>query len=82
MVNFHNPVTIIREFGAYALLSGSGDLPSLFSTAATVNIWHTVDGIFMCVSLQYPASRALLDYSTPISHLAGNSLLPSTMNGM
>jgi hypothetical protein len=41
-----------------------------------------MDGIFMCVSLQYPASRALLDYSTPASRLAGNSLLPSTMNGM
>jgi hypothetical protein len=47
MVDFNNPVTIAQEFGAYALPSGSGDLPSFFLTVVAVNIWHTFDGIFM-----------------------------------
>ncbi|KAF8496177.1 hypothetical protein F5888DRAFT_1804314 [Russula emetica] len=47
MVDFNNPITIAREFGAYALPSGSGDLPSFFSTVAAVNVWHTFDGIFI-----------------------------------
>ena len=62
-------------------------LPSFFPTAAMVNLWHTVDGIFMWVpcSTLFPGSRALLDYSifnSGLSRLAGNSSLLFTMNGM
>jgi hypothetical protein len=68
MVNFHDPLTIAREFGEYAFAPGRppGNFPSPFSTAATaatVNLWHTMDGVFMWVSQQYSASGALLDYS-------------------
>lgn len=51
MVNFQNPVTFAREFGACALSfvwpTGDYIYRRSFSTAATVNLWHTTDGIFM-----------------------------------
>ena len=67
MVNYHDPVTIAREFGAYAVLpSFSGlqpDLPVALSIAAVVKLWHVVDGIFMSVSLScHDGLQALLDY--------------------
>jgi hypothetical protein len=68
MVNFHNAVTFAREFGAYALSSDSGDLPSFFFNSGNRKClahrgWYIYVSL---VSLQsrYPASRALLDYST------------------
>ena len=54
MVNYHNPVTIEREYSAYAFLPSIGGnraiQPNLLvypSTAALVNLWHVVDGIYM-----------------------------------
>jgi hypothetical protein len=71
MVDYHNPVTIAREFSAYVYLSGVRTFSpidrSAFSTAGIVNFWHIVDGIFMYVSLPGPYSfslQHLRDYST------------------
>jgi hypothetical protein len=69
MVNYHDPATIAQEFGACPFPSRSSSCSPtkslIFSTAALVKLWHVVDGIYMCVSLSYRASRqALLDYLT------------------
>jgi len=69
MVNYHDPVTIAREFGTCPFPSASELCspikPSVFPTVALVKLWHVVDGIYMCVSLSYrPSRQALLDYST------------------
>src|SRR6266478_3190116 len=55
MVDYSDPVTIFREGSAYVFPSGAGICSptnrSVFSTAALVNFWHVVDGIFMYVNL-------------------------------
>ena len=67
MVNYHDPVTIAREYGAYAICRASvlcGPIYRLaLSIAAVVKLWHVVDGIFMSVSLSCRAGlQALLDF--------------------
>ena len=61
MVNYSDPVTIAQEFGACPFPSRSRSRrstnSSVISTVALVKLWHVVDGIFMCVSLSYRASR-------------------------
>jgi len=69
MVNYHNPITIAHEFGAYTLPSRSGPCRptnwSVFSTAAVLKFLHVVNGIFMWVSQSCCATlQALLDYLT------------------
>ena len=51
MVDYHNPVTVVRDFGAYAFPSGSGAHSPIYQLAlfaeTLVKLWHIVDGIFM-----------------------------------
>jgi hypothetical protein len=57
MVNYHDSVTMAREYSKYAFLSGFSGLQqrssiySAFSIAAMLRLWHVVNGIFMSVSI-------------------------------
>ena len=86
MVNYHDPVTIAREYSAYAILPSFCGLQSglsVLSTGLTLNVWHFVNGIFMSVSQFSDAGQAILDWLTrDLLILAGNSSLPFTLSGM
>jgi hypothetical protein len=51
MVDYHDPVTVAQELGAYAFPSGSGAWDPIylfsFSTEVLVKLWHVVNGIYM-----------------------------------
>jgi hypothetical protein len=60
MVTFHDPAIIALDFCAYIFASNPGTVQSdelvcLF-TVAVVKLWHTVNGLYMCVSM-VPATR-------------------------
>jgi hypothetical protein len=50
MVNYHDPVTVAQDYGAYAF-HRSQEIAARFTgwslTEALVNFWHVVDGIIM-----------------------------------
>jgi hypothetical protein len=69
MVDFHNPVTMAREFGAYALSSGSGDYYRSFNSG----ICKSLARPGWCIYVSCPAVPCFqgaglyltIQYSTP-----------------
>jgi hypothetical protein len=53
MVNFHDPAQVAGDFCAYPSPYDSGTVQSIesvgFITVAVVELWHIVDGLYMCV---------------------------------
>jgi hypothetical protein len=67
MVDFRNPVTFVRELGAYALSSGRGFTVVLLNSGDRESLAH--HGRYIYVSFPVPASRALLDFLTAAFHV-------------